>query len=365
MFVTTALSSFFKWWQAWRWAHWAWSEFEPEALSLSCSICAALLPASPTTSLVWCVISLWDFHMKPHSRQGPGCSCHICCLCLLSCVLSVQNGCSHSPAWGQVGAVYAALIVSSLDLQKVHFLVSATGWAEDCASLVFDLCLCAEGRGCSFYTTFALVPEGKVRCGSDWVALDKLPNHPELWDFWGISMRWPGTGLDDVWCRVGTHWPVLIAASDVIFLLFAWPVPVCPPSWSFPITLFRILLLKGSLLPLLCDNFIPPLSHLSKMRPSFDIRNRCWIHGNIFAELLCPDQARAEFCRVWGSMESWDGELSEAGCSGTGWLAAMDMWLSEWDSYWLLDFQRPDGCKTVTDQLGPTSHEFCGYLFLS
>lgn len=85
--------------------------------------------------------------------------------------------------------MYAALIVSSLDLQKVHFLVSATGWAEDCASLVFDLCLCAEGRGCSFYTTFALVPEGKVRCGSDGVALDKLPNHPEpclAQDGWGV-----------------------------------------------------------------------------------------------------------------------------------------------------------------------------------
>lgn len=57
-----------------------------------------------------------------------------------------------------------ALIASSLDLCEAHLLVSVTDWTEDCASLVFDLCLCAEGRGSSFYrTTVALVPgQGQV-----------------------------------------------------------------------------------------------------------------------------------------------------------------------------------------------------------
>lgn len=39
------------------------------------------------------------------------------------------------------------LIVSSLDLHEAQLLVSATGQVEDCASLVFDVCLCAEGEG--------------------------------------------------------------------------------------------------------------------------------------------------------------------------------------------------------------------------
>lgn len=71
------------------------------------------------------------------------------------------------------------MIVSSLDLHEAYLLVSATGRAEDCASLVFDLCLCTEGRDSSFYrTTVALVPDIKGRFGTDWVALGKLPNHP-------------------------------------------------------------------------------------------------------------------------------------------------------------------------------------------
>lgn len=68
---------------------------------------------------------------------------HIRCLCLLNRVLSVQNECSHGPMWGLEGAVYAALIVSSLDLHEAHLSVAVTGWAEGCASLVFDLCVCA------------------------------------------------------------------------------------------------------------------------------------------------------------------------------------------------------------------------------
>lgn len=66
--------------------------------------------------------------------------------------------------------MYAALIVSSLDLLEACLSVSATGWAEGCASLVFDLCLCAEGRGSSFHrTTVALVPGVKARFRADWV----------------------------------------------------------------------------------------------------------------------------------------------------------------------------------------------------
>lgn len=67
-----------------------------------------------------------------------------------------------------------------LDLHEAHLLVSATGWAEDGASSVFDLCLCAEGRGSTFYSTpVALVLEVKARFGADWVALGKLPSHLE------------------------------------------------------------------------------------------------------------------------------------------------------------------------------------------
>lgn len=55
---------------------------------------------------------------------------HIRCLYRLNRVLSVQNECSHGPMWGLEGAVYAALIVSSLDLREAHLSVPVTGWAE-------------------------------------------------------------------------------------------------------------------------------------------------------------------------------------------------------------------------------------------
>lgn len=68
------------------------------------------------------------------------------------------------------------MIVSSLDLHEAQLLVSATGRVEDCASLVFDVCLCAEGRVSNLYTTtVALVPRIEGRFGTDWRAMRKLP----------------------------------------------------------------------------------------------------------------------------------------------------------------------------------------------
>lgn len=82
--------------------------------------------------------------------------------------------------WGLEGAVYAALIVSSLDLREAHLSVSVTGWAEGCASLVFDLCVCAEGRGSNFYrTTVAFIRGVRARFITDCVTWGKFPNHPE------------------------------------------------------------------------------------------------------------------------------------------------------------------------------------------
>lgn len=78
--------------------------------------------------------------------------------------------------------MYAALIVSSLDLCEVHLSVSATGCAGGCASLVFDLCLCARsGAGASrFYrTTVSLVPGVKAKFRTGWVDLGKLSSNPE------------------------------------------------------------------------------------------------------------------------------------------------------------------------------------------
>ena len=93
------------------------------------------------------------------------------------------------------------MIVSSVDLHEAHLLVSATGRADDCASLVFDVCLCAEGRDSNLYTTtVALVPTIEGRFRTDWRAMCKLPTTLSLalltstmglvmqpWEFWGWS----------------------------------------------------------------------------------------------------------------------------------------------------------------------------------
>lgn len=114
---------------------------------------------------------------------------------------------------------------------------------------------------------------------------------------------------DEVWNRVGAHWPVLTAASDVMFpalcLANSYMFSIMGlPSYPFQDTSLER---PFSLLSLLCDNFILPLSHLSKMRPSFYIRNKMLNSLLYFAKLVCPNQARAEFCSVWGSVESRDG----------------------------------------------------------
>lgn len=207
------------------------------------------------------------------------------CLYLSSCVLSVQNECSHGLMWG---AVYVALIASSSDLCEAHLLVSVTGWPKGCASLVFDLCLCAEGRGSSFYrTTVALVPGVKAKFRTDWVALGKLPNHPESFlahlcngaghvalEFLG-GFQWDDQAQlwGEVWYTVVAHYPVLTAALDVMF-----PALYLANSWlSYILELPSHLCQNASferpssLLLLLCDNLILPWSHWSKKRPSFDI----------------------------------------------------------------------------------------------
>lgn len=112
--------------------------------------------------------------------------------------------------WGLGGAVYAALIVSSLDLHEAPVSVSVTGLAEGCASLVFDLYLCAEGRGGNFYRTTVPFMFGiKSRSTTDCVALGNLPTRSEPclahlqngslvmqpWDVWEGSSETRDTAL--------------------------------------------------------------------------------------------------------------------------------------------------------------------------
>lgn len=180
--------------------------------------------------------------------------------------------------------MYAALMISSLDLCEVHLLVSATGWAVSCASLVFDLCLCAEEKGSSFYrTTVAWVPGVKARFRAAWMALGKLSSHPGPC----LAHLCSGAGgtcggfqrddqaqlWDEVRYTVGTRWPVLTAALDLVF----------PALFLASSCVFSFMQLPGylcqdasperpsSLLLLTCDNLTQPLSHLSKKEPPFNI----------------------------------------------------------------------------------------------
>lgn len=77
--------------------------------------------------------------------------------------------------------MYAALIVSSSDLREVQHSVSTTGCAGGCASLVFDLCLCAGGsRGKQLLQNdccFGTRSQGQGQTG--WVDLGKVSSHPE------------------------------------------------------------------------------------------------------------------------------------------------------------------------------------------
>lgn len=119
------------------------------------------------------------FPPKTALSAGPRVQLHGCCLSFER-ALSEQQECFHGFVWGLEGAVHAALIVSFSDLREAPLPVSVTGWAEGCASLVFDLCVCAEGRGSNVYrTTVAFIRGVKAKFITDCVTWSKSPNLPE------------------------------------------------------------------------------------------------------------------------------------------------------------------------------------------